>query len=414
MAATGVLIFIDFRAKRKISGKLKQFHSQLNGEKVKVSETLDKLIRSEEKYRTLVDNSLQGMLVVQRGKVSFANPTIETITKYSIEEIRQTGRRWLNLLIHPDDKSRAYKNVRNALAGNKFESRQLYKIRQKDGDTRIMETLSTVVPYRDNPAMLIVAIDVTDQIKAREKLQQSEQKLRELNATKDKFFSILAHDLKNPFSSIIGLANLLREAYDDLTDAQRKEFVRDICTASEHTFKLLQNLLDWSGTQTGSYGFLPELLPIGSILKETVEMLKPAFDRKEMLVTINAPDEAVVFADENMLRLVIRNLLSNALKFSNRGGKVELQVLESEKETTIRVKDYGIGITKQNLENLFRIDKQIRTAGTEDETGTGLGLILSKEFVKINNGSIFVESEPDKGSLFTLVLPRSAPEKVSQ
>jgi signal transduction histidine kinase len=290
----------------------------------------------------------------------------------------------------------------------------LYKIRQKGGETLIMETLSTVVPFQDNPAMLIVAIDVTDQIKAREKLQLSEQKLRELNATKDKFFSILAHDLKNPFSSIIGLANLLREAYDDLTDAQRKEFVRDICTASEQTFKLLQNLLDWSGTQTGSYGFLPDVLSIGSILNETVEMMKPAFDRKEMKVTLNAQEGAVVFADENMLRLIIRNLLSNALKFSQRGGKVEICVLMAENETTIRVQDYGIGIEKQNLDNLFRIDKQIRTSGTEDETGTGLGLILSQEFIKINNGSIRVESESGKGSLFTLVLPRSAPEKVSK
>ena len=366
-------------------------------------------VESELKYRILVENSLQAMLIVQGGKVLFANSMIEEITGYSVDEIRSEGRRWLNLLIHPEDKRRSFKNVKDALDGIEVDARQVYKIVRKDGETRIMETLGAVVDFHDQPAMLIVAIDITENTMAQNKLIESEKRMRELNAMKDKFFSIIAHDLKNPFSAIMGFSNLLNEAYDNFSEKQRKKFIKNICEASESTFKLLQNLLEWSRTQTGKIEFLPRLLDVEPLVRDNMAILKTGFLRKNIHVDIQVPSGITLFADENMIKLVIRNLLSNALKFTHQGGKVLVRANTEDNKTVITVEDDGIGIKKEDLVRLFRIDDQLRTTGTEKESGSGLGLILCKEFVEQNQGRIWVRSVFGEGSSFSFALPAADP-----
>jgi PAS domain S-box-containing protein len=366
-------------------------------------------LESELKYRILVENSLQAMLIVQGGRVLFANSMIEEITGYSVDEIRSAGRRWQNLLIHPEDKRRSFKNVKDALDGNDVDARQVYKIVRKDGEPRIMETLGAVVDFHEQPAMLIVAIDITENTMSRNKLIESEKRMRELNAMKDKFFSIIAHDLKNPFSSIMGFSNLLNEAYDNFSEKQRKTFIKNICEASESTFKLLQNLLEWSRTQTGKIEFLPRMLDVEPLVMDNMAILKTGFLRKNINVDIQVPPGLAVFADENMIKLVIRNLLSNALKFTHQEGSVHVLAKTEDKTTVITVRDDGVGIQKEDLVRLFRIDDQLRTAGTEKESGSGLGLILCKEFVEQNKGRIWVQSVFGEGSSFSFALPASGP-----
>lgn len=366
-------------------------------------------LESELKYHILVENSLQAMMIVQGGRVIFANTKMEELTLYSVEEIRNAGRRWLNLIIHPEDKRRSYKNVREALSGKEVDTNQVYKIIRKDGNVRIMETLGSVVDIQDHPAMLIVAIDITEPALARDKLMESQEKLRELNAMKDKFFSIIAHDLKNPFSSILGFSNLLYEAYDNFSEKQRKAFIKNICEASENTFKLLHNLLEWSRTQTGKISYIPEDLDLEALIVDNVAILKSGFIRKNIEIEVDVPPNTGVYADENMIKLVLRNLISNALKFTHPGGKVVLTAKQNEIETIITVEDNGVGIDKKNQNRIFRIDDQLKTKGTANESGSGLGLILCKEFIEQNKGKIWVKSRSGQGSSFSFSLPCNKP-----
>lgn len=364
---------------------------------------------SELKYRMLVENSLQAMLIIQDAKMIFANQRMEELSQYTFKELSAKGRLWLEILIHPDDRKRSIKNVRDALSGKELDPKQLYKIIRKDGEVRLMETISSIVDYKGKPAMLVVAIDDTERKNAETRLIESERKLQDANATKDKFFSIIAHDLKNPFSSIVGFSNLLYEAYGNFSEKQRKSFIKNICEASENTFKLLQNLLEWSRTQTGNIEYDPEIIDISLIVNENLTILKSGFLNKKIKVESLIPANTAVLADKNMIKVVVRNLLSNALKFTNENGNIVISSTTNNNEVEICIEDDGIGISKANIEKLFRIDGQVKSRGTLNEEGTGLGLVLCKEFVTKNNGTIYVESEPGKGSKFCFTLPISQP-----
>ncbi len=405
MLVFGILVYYDFKSKAKANEKLQEINTELSGQKIKLSETLEDLSKSESKYRILVENSLQAMLILQEGKIIFANPKMQELTQYSFEELSEQSRRWLKLLIHPDDYSRSMKNVRDALAGKNVSSIHEYKIIRKDGQERLMQTLGSVVDYQKKPAMLVVAIDITERKKAEQSLIESEQRLREVNAMKDKFFSIIAHDLKNPFSSILGFSNLLNEAYENFSEKQRKTFIKNICDASENTYKLLQNLLEWSRTQTGKIEYQPENIDLETIVKDNIDILKSGFLNKKITISVDILSDTVVFADENMVKVVLRNLLSNALKFSFPGGNVDVFASLKEDEVVITVRDNGTGMEDENKNRLFRIDDQYKSLGTADETGSGLGLILCKEFVEKNGGSIWVESKVGEGSSFVFTLP---------
>jgi signal transduction histidine kinase len=236
-------------------------------------------------------------------------------------------------------------------------------------------------------------------------LQVSQTELRAANAAKDKFFSIIAHDLKNPFNAIIGLSTLLTDDYDSFSPEEQKEFISDIRSTSENTYKLLQNLLDWSQTQTGKIHFEPVQFVLKMITDEITELVKPSADNKNIVLEADVPASIQVFADRNMMHTVIRNLLLNAVKFTNQGGKVRLEAETTGQEVSIRVIDNGIGITPESRDKLFCISCNTASRGTNGEEGTGLGLILCKEFVEKNAGTIRVESEPGAGSTFTVIIP---------
>ena len=371
----------------------------------KMAERSKKL--SELKYRILVENSLQAMLIVQDGKLIFANSRLKELTQYSFKELTEKDKNWLEILLHPDDFDRAINNVMVALDGKNIPPRTEYRYIRKDGNVRWIETLGSLVDYKGRPAILLVAIDVTARKESESILIESGEKLRKANAMKDKFFSIIAHDLRNPFNSILGFSNLLYEAYDNFDEKQRKTFIKNICESSESTFKLLQNLLEWSRTQTGNIEHNPEIIDISVIVNENINIFKSTADNKKIEVNSTVPFGAIVFADENMLQAVIRNLLSNAIKFTKSGGKVEITTVNSGNSLEVCIADTGIGIENKNLKRLFRIDDQYKTIGTDNEQGTGLGLILCKEFVEKNGGKIWAESEFEVGSKFRFSLPLS-------
>jgi signal transduction histidine kinase/streptogramin lyase len=229
--------------------------------------------------------------------------------------------------------------------------------------------------------------------------------LNELNASKDKFFSIIAHDLKNPFNTIIGFSEILSEEISSGNQVRSIEYANLIKTSAVQTFRLLENLLEWANSQTKKISYNPSDINLRELFTEDFNILNDMANRKNIDLKILIPESLMIRADRNMIKTVLRNLISNAIKFTAKGGKVEANAVISKKQVEITVSDNGIGMTKEIMGKLFRIDAKLSTRGTENEKGTGLGLFLCKEFVEKHGGRISVESEPGKGSIFRIILP---------
>ncbi len=256
------------------------------------------------------------------------------------------------------------------------------------------------------------ARDVTREKDVEKKIRKYTEEHKELNNSKDKFFSIVSHDLKGPFNAILGFSDILTREWDDFTDDERQHFVRNIHSSAQNTFKLLENLLAWSLAQTGRQNFNPFPVDLSVVTNDMVILLRDQAERKQIKMFTAVNFGTVVLADEQMVRTVIRNLISNAIKFTPNGGQIRVfaenikDEAEQREMIKICVTDTGIGIPRENLDKLFRIDQQVRTSGTANEKGTGLGLILCKELTDKHGGKIWAESEVGKGSKFCVSLPK--------
>jgi len=252
----------------------------------------------------------------------------------------------------------------------------------------------------------------------KDKIQLQRDQLKQLNNAKDKFFSIIAHDLKNPFNSIKGFTELLIENRDSYDKEKRLKFLKIIKNSTIKVSNLLNSLLVWANIQSGNFEFIPKKIELKKQVFNIISFLEAQAISKDIEI-INTIDSAVfVQADENMVEAILRNLISNAIKFTNLRGKIEIYttVPSQANFVAITVKDNGIGIQKSDVENLFTIEVKNSTKGTENETGTGLGLILCKDFVEKNGGELHVKSTVNKGSAFTFTLPKwiGEPTKLSQ
>ena len=240
------------------------------------------------------------------------------------------------------------------------------------------------------------------------KVELRTKELKELNMTKDKFFSIIAHDLKNPFNSLLGFSELMLHNLDAYDRKQIRDFVQIIYSTSKGAYSLLENLLEWSRAQTGRIELKPEKIDLYKLVEENLNLLRGIAENKGIELVNNVKGATFAFADQNMIKTVIRNLVNNALKYTSKGGKVTISSKVTEKEAELIVSDTGVGIKEENIAKLFRIDVNFSTRGTDEESGTGLGLILCKEFVEKNKGRIEIKSTFGKGSEFSVCLPLNA------
>ncbi|NVO18966.1 MAG: hypothetical protein HXX13_04665 [Bacteroidetes bacterium] len=238
-----------------------------------------------------------------------------------------------------------------------------------------------------------------------EKLSEQTANLELVNATKDKFFSIIAHDLRNPFNTIFGFADLLAKNLDQYDKEKIKELLEPIRTSSKNTFTLLENLLTWSRMQTGEIEFEPGYHDIMILFQEAIESVESQARQKDIVINQGMTYYAEVFGDKNMITTILRNLLSNAIKFTHPGGVILLTASFKDDFCEISVKDNGVGITVQGLEKLFQVHNKINTKGTANERGTGLGLVLCKEFVQKQGGKIWANAKEGFGSEFSFTLP---------
>ena len=223
-------------------------------------------------------------------------------------------------------------------------------------------------------------------------IKENEIKLKELIVTKDKFFNIVAHDLKNPFTSLLGASELLYDTINQMTPENVRKLALILNDSAKGGYAILQNLLDWSRSQTGLIKFNPENINLKQLINENIDNLQLQVTNKEINLRSELTEDLLICADQNMINTVLRNLLSNAVKYTFKNGTIIVRVSCSEEEATVSVKDSGIGMTKEDIDNLFRLENSLSLPGTEKEKGTGLGLKLCKEFTEMMGGKIWVLS----------------------
>lgn len=336
------------------------------------------------------------------------------ITKFNKAFERLSGRevsevlgQELFILFPADQREKYLEYIKQTSTGNRWEVVEI-DIRHVDGSIRTLLWNSASL-YSENGKNIIATIaqgqDITDRKQTMEDLQRSEARLRELNITKDKFFSIISHDLKSPFNSILGFSELLfgsirMKNYEDVD-----KFAEIIHRSSKLAMDLITNLLDWTRSQTGRMEFNPEYFEIVSLINQVLDLSEGAKHQKSITINTELPHSYAVYADKEMISIIIRNLISNAIKFTNPGGTITVKVETKPGGVQISVRDNGVGMKRETIDTLFRIDKTYSTMGTFREKGTGLGLILCKEFVEKHGGRIWVESEVGKGSTFLFTIP---------
>ena len=310
------------------------------------------------------------------------------------------------LISHQDDRRRAVANYNRTLKGEHFIQIEEY------GDEAFRRIFweSRYSPIYDDDhsivGLTVFVADISDRIINEETLKANEARLHELNATKDKFFSIIAHDLKNPFNAIIGFSNLLIDQVKEKDYEGIDEYATIIKDSSLRAMSLLTNLLIWSMSQTGKMAFNPEYIELVALIEEVKALLNDSALQKTITIRTNLPHNVQVLADKEMIGTILRNLISNAVKFTQPGGMIVISVHLWEEGSVVEVSDNGMGIKKENMYKLFKIDESYATKGTQNESGTGLGLLLCKEFVEKHGGKIWAESEDGKGSKFSFLIPK--------
>ena len=372
----------------------------------------EKLLESKLRYERIVKNVpgvLFDLIKYNEGnyKLLYISPRSEELFEIVPEQFLHDSTIFWNL-VHPDDID-ALRAEEFMLQHDKIDISNIeFRITTPSGTVKWVSCMASLSnkDATDNSIWCGVMLDVTARKIAELELQNSHQQLAELNATKDKFFSLIAHDLKNPFSSLIGLSGIIADNVSNFESVKIEKFARVINETAKRSYELLENLLTWARTQTGAITASPSQINLRVLINDTVVQHSQQAMKKEISLTHSVTLENLAYADENMLRTILRNLTTNAIKFTNKGGSVSLTAREDCNYIELAVADTGIGIKPETIERLFRIDTAISSPGTANEKGTGLGLILCKDFVERNNGTITVNSQVGKGTEFVVKIPK--------
>ena len=263
-----------------------------------------------------------------------------------------------------------------------------------------------ILSLKGIPHLITVIHDINERKQAEKEIMLINEELKALHADKDKLFSIIAHDLRSPFNTFLGFTQLLVEKLPELTLPQINEFAVSMRRSALNLFKLLENLLEWSRMEQGLIPFNPETIQILPLIKESLDTGIDTANSKSIEIKFKIPANFEIYADKNMLQTVIRNLMSNAVKFTPRGGEIIISAMAFGNDAVkISITDSGIGMSTEMIENLFRMDGKTNRKGTENEPSSGLGLILCKALIEKHHGKIWVESEEEQGSVFNFTIP---------
>ncbi len=361
-------------------------------------------IDGEDQFHQLISNFFDILVLIDgNGCQHYVSGSCETILGYRPDEL--LGVSVIDEFIHPEDREATRKGLWNIINKGLNGGTQ-YRHRHKSGGWVYLEAFGT--NQLGNPSLRSVVLnvrDITERKKTEEELQESRRRLKDLNANKDRLFSIIGHDLRNPVGNILGLSELMLEQlrigdYDGL-----ERYAKMIHHSSNKTMDLLSNLLTWARSQTESLRYQPKPLDLGSLATRTIDLLGSEAGQKAITLRNRIPAGTEVRADPVMIELVLRNLVSNGIKFTPDNGTVSIGAREGPDETTIFVEDSGVGISRDAATKLFLPEQNHSTEGTRKEAGTGLGLLLCKEFVTMHGGDIRVESTVGEGSTFSFSIP---------
>jgi PAS domain S-box-containing protein len=369
-----------------------------------------KLEESEQKYRFLFENAPVGIFrSSSQGKLIEANPILAKILKYnSVSEMLDSIDDLSKFYADPKRRPELINKLKESGDVENFE----FEVVISKG-IRLWLSMNARISQILGPNDFIIEgfiADITEKKNFELQILKQNDELKELNATKDKFFSIIAHDLRNPFNGMMALSMLLLKNFDEYETGQIKEIVDLINQSAERGVRLLENLLEWSRAQTGNIVYTPEIFDLAGLVDESISLLATVASKKKIKVHSSVPPDVQVYADKNMVFTVLRNLISNSIKFTFKDGEVDVKAdVENDKESVkVTVSDNGTGIMPEHQKLLFKLGQNFSIKGTANESGTGLGLIICKEFVEKNGGKIWLKSEYEKGSdfIFTVPLPK--------
>ncbi|MGV8829916.1 MAG: PAS domain S-box protein [Breznakibacter sp.] len=337
------------------------------------------------------------------GNIEYANPFFTQLTGYKSDEILGQNPRILKTNRYTD---KFYQALWITIKAGKVWHGEFHN-KKKDGTIYIEDATIAPIINQENKITNYVAVkrDITKQKQIKQDLIRQKKELLELNWVKDKFLSIISHDLQNPFNVLMGLSKLLILNYDDYTKPEKEEMLNAIFSTSQNTYFLLENLLAWAHSQSGKLKLYKEHISLKQVANNVISLVKGGALNKRIVLECNVPEGLSIFADANMVELVIRNLLTNAIKFTGENGTVKLSASQENQNIVIVVEDTGIGMDDSTRMSIFSMAGRRSNPGTNNEQGTGLGLIFCKEFIEKHNGQIHVESTLGVGTKFKITLP---------
>jgi PAS domain S-box-containing protein len=342
---------------------------------------------------------------VKERNILMVNHSFSKITGYSKEEAAGKSTVDLKLWVQPE--------IRNELANELFKKGEIHhkEIQIKRKDESIFDGIlhASLLHTDEESIVLSTIIDVSEERTLIKKLQKTSNELIESNRAKDKLFSIIAHDLKSPFGNVVALSQILKEQIEAGEYSDIAKHAHAIEISSKRASDLLQNLLEWSRLQIGTLAFNPSLIDPQILVDEVIDLVRVNLEKKELKVSVQNQVNIPLMLDKNIMSTILRNLLTNAIKFTHRGGHIWLHILNIEGGVSFTVQDNGVGIPNEKIPLLFDISEKTSSLGTEQEKGTGLGLPICKELLEKHGGTIEVKSILGKGSSFICKIYQTHP-----
>ena len=355
---------------------------------------------SEERYRLLSDVTLEGIVIHKNGVVRDLNPSLSALCGYERDEI--LGVNILELIIHEEDRDIVRSNILKEYA-------QPYTVRavKKSGEVFFAELEARNFVTRDETLRVAAVRDITPRKLAEREIAQINEQLRQAVAEKDMLFAIIAHDLKSPMSGLVVSTEMLAREPEIFSEQDFGLLAAALHKNARNTFDLLEDLLQWARMSQGGMDFEPTPTTLDSLLHMGLSTAQELAKNKEISLLQNLPPGLTVLVDQPMIKTVIRNVLFNAIKFTPRQGEIAIAARQTERRVTMAIQDNGIGMSEQVLSSIFSLEKGKRQLGTDGEKGTGLGLVLCKQFVEKHGGRIWLESRPGKGTTVYFTLPEA-------
>lgn len=362
----------------------------------------DALIKSERDYKTLFENAHDAIIIFTP-----ENERIIDLNKRACELYGFTRNEFIGMSLEAityDVKAGKIKLAELISKGSALNHHSRHY--KKDGSLMEIEINAAVINYRSRVSILCIIRDITARIVAEESIKQSELKLKELNDTKNKLFSVIAHDLRAPFTALLGLTQYMSNFSETMSAVEMRDCAFHINESTRNVLNLVENLLNWTKLQRDGLKLNNETIRLKIIINDLIILFRDSISKKKITINNYIPEDLFLFVDRNMIESVFRNLLSNAIKYSLKGGDINVFYEDGQKYNIISVMDYGMGMSEVAVERLFKPGAVQSVKGSCDESGSGIGLIICKEFIEKIGGKIKVESKMNFGSKFAIYLPK--------